>query len=72
MALREQDTLYIMHHLLSLVNQGVLQCCKCEICPPHGIVRGTAWYSLASRGLVVGGGVSGGVGSMVNCYDNSY
>ena len=30
-------------------------------------VRGTAWYSLATRGLVVGGGVGGGVGSMVHC-----
>ena len=34
------------------------------------IVRGTAWYSLATRGLVLGGGVGGGVGSMVHC--NSY
>ena len=30
-------------------------------------VRGTAWYSLATRGLVLGGGVGGGVGSMVHC-----
>ena len=30
-------------------------------------VRGTAWYSLATRGLVMGGGVGGGVGSMVCC-----
>ena len=35
-----------------------------------GGVRGTAWYSLATRGLVVGGGVGGGVGRMVHC--NSY
>ena len=34
------------------------------------IVRGTAWYSLATRGLVLGGGVGGGVGRMVHC--NSY
>ena len=34
------------------------------------IVRGTAWYSLATRGLVIGGGVGGGVGRMVYC--NSY
>ena len=33
-------------------------------------VRGTAWYSLATRGLVWGGGVCGGVGRMVCC--NSY
>ena len=33
-------------------------------------VRGTAWYSLATRGLVMGGGVSGGVGRMMHC--NSY
>ena len=33
-------------------------------------VRGTAWYSLATRGLVMGGGVGGGVGRMVCC--NSY
>ena len=33
-------------------------------------VRGTAWYSLATRGLVMGGGVGGGVGRMVHC--NSY
>ena len=33
-------------------------------------VRGTAWYSLATRGLVMGGGVGGGVGRMVYC--NSY
>ena len=33
-------------------------------------VRGTAWYSLATRGLVLGGGVGGGVGRMVHC--NSY
>ena len=33
-------------------------------------VRGTAWYSLATRGLVFGGGVGGGVGRMVCC--NSY
>ena len=30
-------------------------------------VRGTAWYSLATRGLVMGDGVGGGVGSMVSC-----
>ena len=30
-------------------------------------VRGTAWYSLATRGLVWGGGVGGGVGRMVCC-----
>ena len=30
------------------------------------IVRGTAWYSLATRGLVWGGGV-GGVGRVVCC-----
>ena len=30
-------------------------------------VRGTAWYSLATRGLVLGGGVGGGVGRMVHC-----
>ena len=34
------------------------------------IVRGTAWYSLATRGLVMGGGVGGGVGRMMHC--NSY
>ena len=34
------------------------------------IVRGTAWYSLATRGLVLGGGVGGGVGRMMHC--NSY
>ena len=33
-------------------------------------VRGSAWYSLATRGLVMGGGVGGGVGRMVHC--NSY
>ena len=33
-------------------------------------VRGTAWYSLATRGLVLRGGVGGGVGRMVYC--NSY
>ena len=33
-------------------------------------VRGTAWYSLATRCLVLGGGVGGGVGRMVHC--NSY
>ena len=33
-------------------------------------VRGTAWYSLATRGLVIGGGVGGGVGRMLHC--NSY
>ena len=33
-------------------------------------VRGTAWYSLVTRGLVMGGGVGGGVGRMVHC--NSY
>ena len=33
-------------------------------------VRGTAWYSLATRGLVKGGGVGGGVGRMFHC--NSY
>ena len=33
-------------------------------------VRGTAWYSLATRGLVKGGGVGGGVGRMMCC--NSY
>ena len=33
-------------------------------------VRGTAWYSLATGGLVLGGGVGGGVGRMVHC--NSY
>ena len=33
-------------------------------------VRGTAWYSLATRGLVIGGEVGGGVGRMVYC--NSY
>ena len=32
--------------------------------PKHS-VRGTAWYSLATRGLVFGGGVGGGVGRMV-------
>ena len=31
------------------------------------VVRGTAWYSLATRGLVMGGGVGGGVGRMVHC-----
>ena len=36
----------------------------------QGDVRGTAWYSLATRGLVLGGGVGGGVGRMVHC--NSY
>ena len=30
-------------------------------------VRGTAWYLLATRGLVMGGGVGGGVGRMVHC-----
>ena len=42
-------------------------------------VRGTAWYSLATRGLVLGGGDGGGVGRMVHCnrysddqYDCSY
>ena len=30
-------------------------------------VRGTAWYSLATRGLVIGGGVGGGVGRMFHC-----
>ena len=35
------------------------------------IVRGTAWYSLATRGLVFGGGVGGGVGRMVHCNGNS-
>ena len=30
-------------------------------------VRGTAWYSLATRGLVMGGGDGGGVGSIVDC-----
>ena len=38
-------------------------------------VRGTAWYPLATRGLVLGGGVGGGVGRMVhyNSYsDNKY
>ena len=30
-------------------------------------VRGTAWYSLATRGLVMGGGVGGGVGRMFHC-----
>ena len=35
-----------------------------------GTVRGTAWYSLATRGLVIGGRFGGGVGSMVHC--NSY
>ena len=34
-------------------------------------VRGTAWYSLATRGLVIGGGVGGGVGRMVHCNSNS-
>ena len=34
------------------------------------IVRGTAWYSMVTRGLVIGGGVGGGVGRMVHC--NSY
>ena len=33
-------------------------------------VRGAAQYLLDTRGLVVGGGVGGGVGSMVHC--NSY
>ena len=33
----------------------------------EGSVRGTAWYSLATRGLVIGGGVGGGVGRMVCC-----
>ena len=33
-------------------------------------VRGTAWYSLATRVLVIGGGVGGGVGRVVHC--NSY
>ena len=32
-----------------------------------GAVRGTAWYSLATRGLVLGGGVGGGVRRMVHC-----
>ena len=32
-----------------------------------GPVRGTAWYSLATRGLVMEGGVGGGVGSMMHC-----
>ena len=36
----------------------------------RSIVGGTAWYSLATRGLVIGGGVGGGVGRMVHC--NSY
>ena len=36
----------------------------------HLAVRGAAWYSLATRGLVMGGGVGGGVGRMVRC--NSY
>ena len=39
-------------------------------CQEIGLVRVTAWYSLSTRGLVVGGGVGGGVGSMVHC--NSY
>ena len=34
-------------------------------------VRGTAWYSLATRGLVMGGGVGGGVGRMVCCSSHS-
>ena len=37
---------------------------------PDKTVRGTAWYSLATRGLVMGGGVGGRVGRMVCC--NSY
>ena len=36
----------------------------------RGVVRGTAWYSLATGGLVLGGGVGGGVGRIVHC--NSY
>ena len=32
-----------------------------------GAVTGMAWYSLATRGLVMGGGVGGGVGRMVHC-----
>ena len=35
------------------------------------LVRGTAWYSLATRGLVWGGGVGGGVGRMVSCESHS-
>ena len=37
------------------------------------IVRVTAQYLLSTRGLVVGGGVEGSVGSMVRCksYSNS-
>ena len=33
-------------------------------------VGGTAWYSVATRGLVLGGDVGGRVGRMVCC--NSY
>ena len=33
----------------------------------RSFVRGTAWYSLATRGLVIGGGVGGGVGRMLHC-----
>ena len=39
-------------------------------CYHNQSVRGTAWYSLATRGLVMGGGVGGGVGRIVHC--NSY
>ena len=35
-----------------------------------GSCQGYCLYSLATRGLVLGGGVGGGVGSMVHC--NSY
>ena len=38
---------------------------RCSV--PSILVRGTAWYSLATRGLVWRGGVGGGVGSVVSC-----
>ena len=41
-------------------------------CQSTWAVRGTAQYLLSTRGLVEGGGVGGGVGSMVSCRGYSY
>ena len=53
------DYYVYIEHICTMINQLPL------------FVRGTAWYSLATRGLVLGGGVGGGVGRMVGCNGNS-
>ena len=67
-------SLTILPIILTLLLAFVSYCCSIygfeRLWSSVTAVRGTARYSLATRGLVMGGGVGGGVGRMVHC--NSY